>query len=211
MHRLTTLGPLLLMISGCASSVPYGGPIPPPAGQFYASSVLLSHGDHQVVWSVVVDVVDDHFKIKWERPVRLVGNVLTDGRLETFPLVGSTILEPWHGDSANPYEKLQSTLQSIRRRAEVTVSHAEGGFRVDVAVYKELEDALQPAHATAGAATFRYDGTLTRVVNPVGQQDINDGWLPLGRDAALESRIIGQLSARMATTPVVVPAPPLQW
>ena len=33
-------------------------------------------------------------------------------------------------------------------------------------MFKELENILTPEHATAGAATFRYDTTLTRVINP---------------------------------------------
>ena len=201
MPRFVAVGLLLAALAGCASSVPYAGPTQQPAGGFSENPVFLPHGNHEHVWETVVDVVDDHFKIEREEPVRLIGDVLTEGRLDTFPLVGSTVFEPWRGDSANGNERLESTLQSIRRRAEVRVIPDQGGYWVDVAVFKELEDAVRPAEATAGEATFRHDGTLNRVAGPVGRQQINDGWVPLGRDAALEQRIVGQLQTRVATPP----------
>jgi len=143
-----------------------------------------------------VDVVDDYFAIEREEPVRLIGNTPTEGRLDTFPKVGATIFEPWLHDSANSSERIESTLQSIRRRAVVRVIPAEQGYWVDVAVYKELEDVVQPERSTAGAATFRYDDTLTRVATAVGEQEVSEGWIPQGRDTALEQRIIAQLQAR---------------
>jgi hypothetical protein len=106
------------------------------------------------------------------------------------------MFEPWRHDSVGPYEKLESTLQSVRRRAVVRVVPSQGGYLVDVAVFKELEDVARPAHATAGAATFRNDSSLTRVVDPIGEQEVTAGWIPKGRDIALEQRIIEQLLAR---------------
>jgi len=202
MPRFLAIGLTVIAAGGCAGGVPPSGPIQGPAGGFCDNPVFLPHASHERVWETVVDVVDDHFKIEREEPVRLIGDVLTEGRLDTFPLVGSTILEPWHGDSANGYEKLESTLQSIRRRAEVRVIPDEGGYWVEVAVFKELEDAIRPADATAGAAAFRHDGTLSRVVSPVGEEEINEDWVPLGRDPALEQRIIGQLQARLSAEPI---------
>jgi hypothetical protein len=78
---------------------------------------------------------------------------------------------------------------------------AEGGYRVEVNVFKELEEVARP-EGTTGDATFRYDTSLTRVVDPVGEQEVNEGWIPLGRDAALEQRIIADLLARTGTAPV---------
>jgi hypothetical protein len=78
-----------------------------------------------------------------------------------------------------------------------------------VAVFKELEDVARPEHATAGAATFRYDDSLTRVANPVGGQEINRGWIPQGRDTALEQRIVAELQCRCNEV-AVQPLPPLR-
>ena len=70
----------------------------------------------------------------------------------------------------------------MRRRAVVRVIPAQGGHWVDVQVFKELEDLARPEHATAGAATFRYDSTLTGVINPITGEQITQGWIAQGRD-----------------------------
>ena len=115
------------------------------------------------MWDQIVDVVDDYFKIEKEERVRLVGDLLTEGRLDTYPRGGSTIFEPWGNDSANAYEKLESTLQSIRRIAQVRVIPAQAGFQVEVIVYKELEDVPRvPRPAPSAWPTRRPCATTTR-------------------------------------------------
>lgn len=203
MRRLAALAFLWIAASGCAMRPPVTNPAWQTTNVFYENPTLVCATDPEVVWETVADVVDDYFRIKEEEPVRLAGDVLIEGRMDTFPAVGSTLLEPWRRDSVGPYDKLESTLQSMRRYAKVRVIPAQGGYLVDVAVFKELENVVQPVHASAGAATFRYDSSLTRVVNPVGEQEANAGWIPKGRDTALEQRIIGQLLARMG--PATVP------
>ncbi len=196
MRGLLATGLLLATVSGCAPSSSWTAPPGVPVTVFHDNPTLLPVADAECAWETVVDVVDDYFKIEREEPVRIVGDILTEGRLDTYPKVAATILEPWHADSVGRQARIESTLQSIRRRAVVRVMPAEGGYWVDVAVFKELEDVRRPEHATAGAATLRYDGSLTRVVNPVGEQQINQGWIPQGRDTALEQRILGHLLAR---------------
>lgn len=184
-------------VSGCAVGPPVTDPAWQTSNVFYDNPALVPLGDHEFVWETVVDVVDDYFKIKEEVPVGMADSVPTVGQLDTFPEIGSTIFEPWRGDSVGAYEKLESTLQSIRRFAIVRVIPEQSGYLVDVAVFKELEDVIRPAHATAGAATFRNDTSMVRVVDPIGEQPIHDGWIKKGRDTALEQRIIEQIMARV--------------
>ena len=202
MRGLAVIGLLLTGLSGCMPGPM--GPAPPGwemAGPQYPTSpamvypnpVFLPIPDNVTAWEIVVDVIDDYFKIEREEPVRLIGNTLTEGRIDTFPKTAATMLEPWHFDSAGQCEQLEATLQSMRRRAVVRVIPTEGGYLVDVAVYKELEDIERPEHATAGAATLRYDGSLTRVINPAGGQEVDNGWISQGRDVALQQRIIAHL------------------
>jgi hypothetical protein len=199
MLRMAVAGVLLAAVIGCApGSFWTGGPQAGPI-LYYGNPVLVPVGNPEWVWENLVDVVDDYFKIDREEPVRAADGVITEGALYTFPMVGSTLLEPWRHDAANSYEKLEGTLQTVRRSAIVRVLPAERGYWVDVAVFKQLEDVREPLEGDAGAATFRYDSSLTRVVNPVGEQPIDEGWIPLGRDAALEQRIIGQLLSRVGT------------
>ena len=127
-------------------------------------------------------------------------------QLTTVPEVSPTIFEPWRHDTVDPDQRLENTLQSMRRRAVVRVTPAQGGHWVEVAVFKELEDVAQPDHATAGAATFRYDSTLTRVDNPITGEQVTKGWIAQGRDTSLEQQIIADLLSRcgQAGRPVVM-------
>lgn len=200
MHRLIGLGWWVLVLAGCTTG-PYVA-VPAAAPAMLGNPALVPVRDQQMAWELTVDVIDDYFRIQREIPVQLVGNVLTEGRLETFPEVGATVLEPWRRDSVTSYERLESTLQSIQRRAIVRVIPAERGFLVEVNVFKELEDLPQPVQSFAADATFRYDNSLTRIVNPVGEVEATAGWIPLGRDMALEQEIIIQLLARSGALPV---------
>jgi hypothetical protein len=196
MDRLLLAGTLLVAVSGCAAPA-YQGAFPEAAPALYANPTFAAATNHECLWETVVDVVDDYFRIKSEEPVRACGAVVTEGQLDTFFEVGSTLFEPWRHDSANAYEKLESTLQSIRRRAVVRVIPADRGFWIDVAVFKELEDVVTPYPGTAGSATFSHSASLNRVINPVSEQEINDGWIPLGRDTALEQRLLQDILARL--------------
>lgn len=202
MRQLVLAGTLLVAMSGCAAGPPYGGPMAQPAPVFFANPSFVPYANHEQLWDNVVDVLDDYFAIKQEEPVRLVGNVLTEGRLDTFPTAGATVFEPWRHDSANDYERLESTLQSIRRRALVRVIPADRGFWIDVTIFKELENVKSPTGSATGSATFHFDTTLTRVVGPLDEQQASEGWIPRGRDTALEQQILEQLLARFGAVRV---------
>jgi hypothetical protein len=226
--------------------VPGGSPLavapggPPVVGSTIVpqSSIVLPPSDRDFVWDQVVDVVDDYFEIEQEERVKLIGGELTEGRIDTFPLTGATLLEPWRRDSVGLYERLESTMQSIRRRGFVRVipnSNGAPGYLVDVTVIKELEDVPQPIKASAGAATFRYDTSLQRdtefdtdpnrvpgdPARPNGPRTPTIGWIPLGRDPLLEQAIVAKIQERLGgvmTAPVAVitgptvvgPAPSMQ-
>jgi len=156
--------------------------------------------NREFLWNQLVDTVDDYFKIEREERVRHVGNVLTEGRIDTFPQPAATLLEPWRGDSASSFERLHATLQTIRRRAEVRVIPTQGGYHIDVAVYKELEDLTQPDVSTAGKSIKRNESSLVRSDLEDVSEDLGPfttGWIPLGREPALEQKILVNLRARL--------------
>jgi hypothetical protein len=189
--RLAMFG--LVLLSGCAA--PVAQMVYKPAA---GSNVYIPLVDPDLVWEEVVDVIDDYFRIEQEVRSRTIGNTVTEGRIDTFPEVGATLLEPWRRDVATAYDRLEATLQTIRRRALVRVIPAQGGFMVDVAVFKELEDLPRPQQATTGAATFRNEMSLSRFNEPIGPQTITLGWIPLGRDGALEQKILCKLQSRIS-------------
>jgi hypothetical protein len=153
--------------------------------------------DSEFVWNQVIDALDDHFRIMRDQRVSVVGNVPIEGFIETFPTDGSTILEPWRKDSTHGYEKLHSTLQSIRRHAVVRIAPVDGGHVVDLAVYKELEDLERPDYATVTHPGIRHEESATSNGRPNGGSPQTLGWIKLGRDASLEQQILRDIARRL--------------
>ena len=149
------------------------------------------------VWSQVVDTVDDYFRVAREQPVQNSDGMVLDGRLETAYRIGGSILEPWRKDSTPGFERLQSTLQSVRRRAIVTVRPFGAAYTIEVIVQKDLEDTDRSQYATESTATRRHDGTLLRNSNGYDDSPQTLGWIPLGRDASLEQAILNDVFARI--------------
>ena len=188
-------------------------PGPPPAPK---NSVVIPPLDAETVWTQMVDVVDDYFKIAAEQRVVFSNGVPAEGRIDTFPQTGSTLLEPWRGDSIGFRERLEATLQSIRRIGTVRLSPDPAGWRMEVVVQKELENMPRPMMATTGGASFRNDDSLYRYGTPLptlGQQvgdqprpvaapTQNLGWIPLGRDPLLEQRMLSKVLAKLGVAAV---------
>lgn len=199
MVRFALLCCLFVAASGCAQwgglaahhgTFPFVEAIPNP--------LPVVAMDEEFVWNQIVDTVDDYFRIEREVRMRADGGVVTDGFVNTFPTTGASYLEPWRRDSTPGFEKLHATLQSIRRRASVRVSPTAGGFDVEIAVYKELEDVAQPEHANVGASTLRHDGSLVRNEPNALTGPATLGWIPQGRDVSLEQRMLAELRGRLA-------------
>ncbi len=159
--------------------------------------------DPEFAWNQIVDEIDDYFKIQREERVRQEGHVMIEGRIDTFPTVGSTYLEPWRRDSTGGFEKLHSTLQSVRRRAQVRVVPSTGGYLLDVAVFKELEDLERPKRSSIGFSGMRHDNSLDADFDDVPQDPDTLGWIPQGRDLALEQRILSNLRGRLTDSGAV--------
>jgi hypothetical protein len=182
---------LCATVAGCAPWGRFGGE------SVRANPVLIPIQDADYVWEHVVDVVDDYFVIDREERVKVVGDVITEGLIETKPVPGATLLEPWRRDSVDRYERLESTLQTIRRRCIVRVIPDSQGFLVEIVALKELEDLPRPEQTTAGAATFRYDDSLQRYRDPAGDPVQPLGWIPQGRDVPLEQAMLARLQATL--------------
>ncbi len=175
---------------------PPGGVAP---GAVSANPVYLPVSNQDWAWEQIVDVVDDYFRVERENRVQLIGNVMTEGRIDTFPQIGATWLEPHRPDSVGRENRWESTLQTIRRRAVLRVIPEQGGYLVEVVVYKELEDLPRPEHSIASASTFRHDNSLeSRLSEGVLRTRLSKSWLPLGRDPAIEQKMLAEIRARVA-------------
>jgi hypothetical protein len=167
-----------------------------------SKAIFIPVTNEDYAWEVIVDVVDDYFRIDQENRVQMVGNVMTEGRIDTFPQVGATALEPNHFDSVGRYNLAESTFQSVRRRGEVRVVPQQGGYMVDIAVYKEFEDLPRPENSTAGAASFRFDNSLTsRLDEQVSRTRLSPFWIPMGRDCEIETQMLLEIQERITNPP----------
>jgi hypothetical protein len=172
---------LLLIVSGCSGMQVRGsawGLNAPPTG----NPIFISGTDEEAVWERLVDVVHNYFDIARENRL--------DGIIETRPKTGASLFEPWHRDTVGFRNRLESTLQSMRRRGFVHLTPSEGGFLVGVEVYKELEDIPNSGLVGAGAATFQQNNPLQRDLSLVVGQSVDPGWIVTGRDPVAEQAII---------------------
>ena len=184
----------LVLSAGCAG---LRGRAPAPVAAQTVNSVFIANEDQEVVWERIVDVVHDYFEI--ERENRL------DGIIETKPLVAAGILEPWHKDSVGLDNRLEGTLQSIRRRGFVNVTPAQGGYLVSIEIYKEQEDVVTSPDKSAGNSTFQENRPLQRDLTLVVGDAAPQGWIALGHDQALEDRMLRQIQQRLVAAQPQVP------
>ena len=153
--------------------------------------------DHEFVWNELVDTIDDYFPIAREERVRVIGNVMTEGRIETQATTGATILDVFRKDKTKGFETWHGTFQSIRRQAEIRVLPSQAGYGINVIVRKELEDLDRPEMSLVDASAFRHDGTLVRPQGSKLGGSTTLGWIPVGRDLDLEQKILADLYARL--------------
>ena len=146
--------------------------------------------DFETVWKACITVVDDYFDIATEN--RLQRKIVTQ------PKIGATLLEPWNADSVGFHERLESSLQTIRRFAIITVNPTSTGtFAVKVEVFKELEDLVRPERQLNGRAVFDNSFPVNRARDVVGPVPLPNGWIPRGRDTALEQTILGKIKSNL--------------
>src|SRR5207302_1341106 len=131
-------------------------------------------------------IVDDYFEISVENRY--------EGRIETFPRIAPGLEQFWKEGSPDFDERVLATLQTIRHRAVVLIQPAEdGGYFVEVTVYKELEDLPRPSHKTAGSAMFRSEATVERQFEVIDPTVYESNWIPMGRDTCLEQEILERI------------------
>ncbi len=169
-----------LGVCGCASMNPQ------PA---VSNPLFVRANDGEFVWERTVDVAH-HYLFEIERENKL------DGMIETRYKTGAGVLEPWHPDTIGAANRLESSLQSIRRKAIFSVTPVEGGYLVGVQTIKELEDVAAAANS-AGAATFLDNNPLQRDLNVVVGQATPSGWINQGRDPMLEQSLLKSLSTAL--------------
>ena len=186
---------VLFTASGCRQLVyRLTSDVPP---QFVPNPLELPPVADDFLWLQVVDTLDDYFRIARQQPVVNRADYVLEGKLETSYKIAGSILEPWRKDTTTGFERLQGTLQSIRRRAIVTVRPIATGYSVEVIVQKDLEDTDRTQYATESTAGLRHDGSRLSREDSFDDSPQTLGWIPLGRDPTLEIAILNDLFGRV--------------
>jgi len=172
----------LLFVCGCLSS-------PPKVASGGSSTIQVAASQRDSLWETAVVVLNrNHFQVA--RESKLEGIIETDYR------GGSNILEPWHPESVGLQNRIESTLQSIRRRVTINMQASGGGvMTVHVRVDKEIEDLPGLAANYEGGATFSENQPLNRDLNQVVGQSGPSRWLPVGHDLLLERKLISEIQS----------------
>ncbi len=171
---------LIAACPGCLSS-------PPKAGMAGGSTLQVADGQRDALWERAVVVLNrNHFQVARESKL--------EGIIETEYRGGANILEPWHPDSVGFLNRMESTLQSIRRRVTINMqSSGAGTMLVNVRVDKEIEDLPGLAANYEGGATFPEYQPLNRDLDQVVGQSGPSRWLPVGRDPLLERKLTNEI------------------
>lgn len=166
--------------------------------------IIVPLYEHEFLWAVLADVMNSHFEIARELPVRMYGNVLTEGRLDTKPKIGASLPELWHADSVGIGERFYNTLQTVQKRVTVRVVPRPDGYEIEVFVYKELEDNRRPLKSPLSAANLRYSDDADHFAKQVDVDASSAGWIMLGRDSALEHRLLKEIEYRLKNPPSII-------
>ncbi len=186
-------GAVAMVNGGCGSSSPLlENPIllraeaPGPVENPVYVPLGATADAYRKVFEKVIDVVDDYYDIAETNPYA--------GLIRTHPRVAPGLEQFFKPGSPDFDQRLLATLQSIRHYAVVKIDAArDGGFWVDVKVFKELESVDRPVRATAGAAAFRSDLTVERQYDVIEPVAVTGGWIPIGEDAKLEQVILARI------------------
>jgi hypothetical protein len=180
-----------VMIGGCASGPLVENPafVRPDKPATVENPLYIPQGplSYAKVYETILDVLDTYWEIAYTNRY--------EGRIETIPKVAPGLEQPWKPGSPDFYQRLYAFLQTVRHRCIVLITTADdGGYFIDLKVYKELEDLPIPLRSTAGMASFRNPTTVERQFEVIEPPLYETNWIPIGRDLKLEQVLLEQIA-----------------
>ncbi len=193
MRRTLWTATLALTLGGCASGPLQENPLLLRPDRLAArqTPVFLPLGpeSYGMVYEKVFDILSDYFEIDQHSRY--------DGVITTLPRIAPGIGQPWKPGSPDVYQRLLASFQSIRYRAIAQIQAEEnGGYFIDVKVFKELEDLPSPSRDVErrSMAAFRSDVPLERQYEIVDATTFEGNWIPVGREYTLEQVILERIA-----------------
>lgn len=196
MWRTTLSAAALLGLSGCVSGPMIENPAvihldrPIAAGNnpgFVPGA--QSPEAYKRLFTKCLDVLGEYFELDAANTSRYGGTI------RCLPRIAPGIEQPWKPGSPDLYQRMLAFCQTYRHRAMIDITTGQdGGYFVDVRVYRELEDLAAPSRATAGEATYRLVPTIERANTVLDPAQAEATWIPMGRDTPLEQVILERIT-----------------
>ena len=185
---------IMLMLAGTGCATP-----PLAEHPFFQRPENISHANEIVVspeqpgpeayaylFDKVLDVVGGDFDIAFCNRY--------DGRIESAPRLAPGLEQPWKPGSPNLYERIQAVCQTYRHRCFVLIQpEREGAYRINVTIFKELEDLPKPSRDPSAGAAFRNDPAVEHVAEVVDQATASPSWISKGRDYPFEQKLLRKI------------------
>ena len=121
------------------------------------------------------------------------------GVISTYPVTSQQFFEFWRQDVATFHDLMAASVNAIRRRVTVQVDREESGagaYRVSVVVAKEQLSARERQFNNSAAALRVFDNELPGEAGERVLTRSSDCWVALGRDGAMERRLLRQIAQR---------------
>jgi len=119
------------------------------------------------------------------------------GRIDTGNLTGDSWFEFWRDDTVGSFQRLESSLYTIRRSVHVQVTPAPAGCQVSVKVDKERLSAPGTSPAGIAEAYDLFDPGKTSLARQDEFKETLYTWLPEDRDDALEQVILERIQGHL--------------
>jgi hypothetical protein len=119
------------------------------------------------------------------------------GRVDTENLTGASWFEFWRGDTVGNFQRVESSLHTIRRSVHMQVTPAPSGSQVAIRVDKERLSAPGTSPAGISQAYDIYNPRKTGLARQDEFKETQYTWLSEGRDDALEQLILERIQGRL--------------
>ena len=190
-----------------------------PSTPLIVGFVLLTAGCHQPIRPAepvaqrVAIHTDDGMDLLWEsakdelRRNRFELNFVDrrSGTITTYPVTSQSFFEFWRHDVDTAYDLMESTLRTVRRSAVVKLDREPAATEATITVTVHRERFTTPERQfNSSASTLRIFGdSLPGVRGERLLTRADDYWIPDGRDANMERRLLERILSRavLSATP----------
>lgn len=140
------------------------------------------------LWEAALNTLRQH-QFRLDRVDRRAG-VIT-----TRPLTSQHLFEFWRHDVDTWHDLLESTLNPLRRKVEVTIEKDDNGLwsSIAVAVHKERLSSPDRQFNSTGAAYQYFGNTLPSTTGKIRVTQEDDRWIDEGSDLAMENYFLRKI------------------